>query len=93
MKKSNHGWSVELRRCTLEHYGDMGIVFLKNIRPGIYGIGYCGGLYIPELAKHSIPEAYRDRGIAVFLRIGDRSEFHAVYDSVEDLIADGWVID
>lgn len=86
----NRKWSDELRRCTIEHFGDLGATGLKNIN-GSFAVGYDRNLFITDRAEKMIPEEEKNK--RYILTDYDTGKFVAAYDFIEDLVDDGWAID
>ena len=93
------GWSEELRECTLAFFGAYGGTPMKNIRPGTYAAGFDRALYIPDEAEKLIPEGQEGKQFVLFsYRREHGGKISAIsflegYDSIEEMIGNGWVID
>ena len=90
-------WSEELKKMTIEHFGDFGEVILKTVVKGkySYAVGFDGNLFITDKAKALIPESEKDKRYFIFTMDDSRNpvSFIKAYDFVEDLVKDGWAID
>ena len=86
----NGKWSEELRRYTIENFGDLEATCLKNIN-GSFAIGYDRNLFITAQAEKSIPDKDKDK--RYILTDYDIGNFIAAYDLLEDLVDNGWAID
>ena len=85
----NRKWSDELRRCKIEHFGDLGATCLKNIN-GSFAVGYDRNLFITDGAEKVIPEEEKDKRYIITDYDGN---FISSYDFAEDIVDDGWAID
>lgn len=90
-------WSEELKKMTIEHFGDFGEVILKTVVKGkySYAVGFDGNLFITDKAKALIPESEKDKRYFIFTMDDSRNpvSFIKAYDFIEDLVEDGWSID
>ena len=77
----NGKWSDELRRCTIEHFGDLGATGLKNIN-GSFAIGYDRNLFITDKAEKAIPDGEKNKR---YILTDHDGRFISSYDSLEDL--------
>lgn len=90
-------WSEELRRMTIEHFGDFGAAILKTVVNGKYSfsVGFDRNIYITDSAESLIPESEKDKRYFIFT-MDDCSRpaaFLKAYDFIENLVDDGWAID
>ena len=90
-------WSEELRRMTIEHFGDSGATILKTVVNGKYSfaVGFDRNIYIPDRAESLIPEGEKGKRYFIFT-MDDYSRpaaFLKAYDFIEKLVEDGWAID
>ena len=90
-------WSEELKKMTIEHFGDFGETILKTVAKGkySYAIGFDKNLYISDKAESIIPETEKDKRYFIFAMDSSRTpiSFIKAYDFIEDLVEDGWAID
>ena len=90
-------WSEELKKMTIEHFGDFGGTILKTVVKGkySYAVGFDRNLYITEEAESLIPECEKDKRYLIFSMDDSRNpvSFIKAYDFIEDLVEDGWAID
>ena len=90
-------WSEELKKMTIEHFGDFGTTILKTVVNGkySYAVGFDRNLYITDEAESLIPESEKDKRYFIFTMDDSRKPtvFIKAYDFIEDLVRDGWAID
>ena len=90
-------WSEELKKMTIEHFGDFGETILKTVAKGkySYAVGFDRNLYITDKAEFLIPENEKDKRHFIFTMDDSRNpiSFIKAYDFIEDLVEDGWIID
>ena len=81
-------WSEELKKMTIEHFGDFGGTILKTVVKGKYS-------YAVGFAESLIPECEKDKRYLIFSMDDSRNtvSFIKAYDFIEDLVEDGWAID
>lgn len=84
-------WSKELRAYTLEHFGDNGITFLKSCKENVYAVGVERNGIDENKFNDIIPSPYKDMQIILFNR--KNMKFLTAYESVLDMVYDGWAID
>ena len=84
-------WSKELRDYTARHFGDIGIMLLKKDTLDVFAAGYDGGIYLTEHIASLIPA--KERNKRLILASYDGKRFIYVYETIEELIEDGWAID
>ena len=89
-------WSEELKKMTIEHFGDFGETILKTAENGrySYAVGFDRNLYITDKAESLIPESEKDKRYFIFTMDNSRNpvSFIKAYDFIEDLVEDGWAI-
>ena len=90
-------WSEELKKMTIEHFGEFCETILKTVAKGkySYAVGFDSNLYITDKAEALIPESKKDKRYFIFTMDDSRKpvSFIKAYDFVEDLVKDGWAID
>lgn len=90
-------WSDELRKMTVEHFGECGKTMLKTVENGRYrfAAGFDSNIFIPDRVEALIPESEKGKRYFLFsVDDGDSPEsFLKAYEIIEDLVDDGWVID
>ena len=90
-------WSEELKKLTIEHFGDFGATILKTVVRGKYAytVGFDRNLYITDKAESLIPESEKDKRYFIFSMDDSKkpASFIKAYDFIEDIVADGWAID
>lgn len=90
-------WSEELKKMTIEHFGDFGETILKTTKKGkySYAVGFDRNLFITDEAESLIPESEKDKRYFIFTMDDSRNpvSFIKAYDFIEDLVKDGWAID
>lgn len=90
-------WSEELKKMTIEYFGDLGSAVLKTIKKGrySYAVGFDRNLYITDEAESLIPESEKDKRYFIFNMDDSKTPiaFIKAYDFIEDLVEDGWAID
>ena len=90
-------WSEELKKMTIEHFGDFGETILKTVVKGKYtfAVGFDSNLYITDKAEALIPESEKDKRYFIFTMDDSRNpvSFIKAYNFIEDLVEDGWAID
>ena len=84
-------WSKELRDYTAEHFGDTGITPLKKDTQDVFAAGYDMGIYLSERIASLVP--VKERNKRLILASYDGKRFISAYETVEELIEDGWAID
>lgn len=84
-------WSEEAKKQTVENFGIFGETCLKCDKPRLFAIGYDKSLYFDDTLEDAIPKKYKDKDIVLFNR--DGAGFLNAYDSVYEMVEDGWVID
>lgn len=90
-------WSEELKKMTIEHFGEAEATMLKAVVNGKYAfaLGFDRNLFITDKAEVLIPESEKDKRYFIFTMDDSRKpvSFIKAYDFVEDLVKDGWAID
>lgn len=90
-------WSEELKKLTIEHFGDFGATILKTVVRGKYAytVGFDRNLYITDKAESLIPESEKDKRYFIFTMDDSMNpiSFIKAYDFIENLVEDGWAID
>lgn len=90
-------WSEELKKMTIKHFGDCGTTTLKTTVNGkyFYAVGFDRNLYISEEAEKLFPETEKEKRYFLFTMddYSTSASFIKAYDFIENLVADGWVID
>lgn len=84
-------WSKELRDYTAEHFGDTVITLLKKDTQDIFAAGYDRDIYLPERIASLVPVEERNK--CLILASYDGKRFISAYETIEELIEDGWAID
>ena len=84
-------WSKGLRDYTAEHFGDTVITLLKKDTQDVFAAGYDRGIHLPEHIASLIPAKERDKRL--ILASYDGKRFISAYETIEELIEDGWAID
>ena len=84
-------WSKELRDYTAEHFGDTVITLLKKDTQDIFASGYYRDIYLPERIASLVPVEERNKRLILVSYDGKRFIF--AYETIEELIEDGWAID
>ena len=84
-------WSKELRDHTAEHFGDTVITLLKKDTEDVFAAGYDRGIHLPEHIASLVPA--KERNKRLILASYDGKGFISAYETIEELIEDGWTID
>ena len=89
-------WSEELRKMTIEHFGDFGAAMLKSCsESNQFAIGFDRNLYISDRALSLIPDTEKEKRYFIFTldKYMRPVLFIKAYDLIEELVEDGWALD
>ena len=89
-------WSEELRKMTIEHFGDFGAAMLKSCSENNqFAIGFDRNLYISDRALSLIPDTEKEKRYFIFAidKYMQPVSFIKAYDLIEELVEDGWALD
>ena len=84
-------WSKEMRNHTARRFGDTGFLLLEKDMLDVFCSVYDRDIYLPERIASLVPAEERNKRLILVSYDGKR--FISAYETIEELIEDGWAID